>query len=214
MDYKKDLRSELVFVNLDGNWHLSEANQTALADLIYNTDPFIYPAMFGSKENAEAVLPLLFYSRDEMFRLDNFFTAMHNDKIIGLLLWTQGRMNWSSDLLKSAANRIGVQPSPFLEQVAQEYVGRYSAQDKSELISIINLSVLEDYRSNGVGRMLMESFAAVHPHITLELCVLKDNHTALRLYESLGFETIEEYNGFSVDHRHLDAVCMQRRVSP
>ena len=209
----KDTRSGIVYTNLSGDSKLSAENETALAELIYDTDPYIYPAMFGSRENAAAVLPFLYYSDDRMFRLDRFYAAVHNGRVIGLLLWVKGRLNWSPEPLRAAFLRAGIRPGPYLDAVAGEYVGKYAEGERDGLISLINLCVAPCCRGKGVGRALMRSFMEQHPGSAFELCVLTGNKAAVHLYSSLGFEITERYNGFSIDHRRLDAAVMRRRVS-
>ena len=208
-----DFGGEIVFSGLSNASILSAENETALADLIYDTDPYIYPAMFGSRENARAILPLLHRSQDRMFRLDNYYTAQYKSRIIGLLLWTKGRMNWSPEPLRAAALRAGVRPSPYLDLVAGEYVERYSDAELADRISIVNLCVSPDFRGRGVGRGLMQRFIGLHPDSVFELCVLAENTAAIELYKSMGFVVTEKYSGFSISRRRPDALVMQRTAS-
>ena len=209
-----DTETELVFRNLDGKSELTADNEIALADLIYDTDPYIYPAMFGSRENAEKLLPLLFRAQDSMFRPENFFVAFQGERIIALLLWKEGRLSWTPQLLKDLSASSGIPLSPYLDYVAREYVEGYGAEDKASLILLINLCVADGLRGRGTGRMLMERFIERHADASMELCALAENKNAVRLYKSLGFEITERYVGFSVDQRRPDAIRMQRRVSP
>ena len=219
MEEKNDRRDEtapaagFTCAGLSADTLLSAADERVLADLIYDTDPYIYPAIFGSRENAEALLPLLFHTEDGMFRLENFFVGFFGGCIRALLLWKEGRLSWSPQILRETAEKHGIPLSPYLDMVAQEYVDAYGADDKAGLISLINLCVAEDCRGRGLGRALMERFIKQHPDADMELCALEDNRNAVRLYESLGFAITERYNGFSADHRRLGAVRMQRRAA-
>ena len=204
----------IIYSNLNSSSQLSAENQTALAELIFDTDSYIYPAMFGNRENASIVLPLLFYSSDSMFRLENFYIANKDGQIIGLLLWVKGRLNWSPELLRTVSLRAGIQPSPYLDLVAREYVDKYAENEKRNVISIINLCVSSEFRGRGVGRTLMQRFIEQHHDSTFELCALAGNMAAVHLYRSLGFEIVERYNGFSIDHKQLDAIVMQRKPMP
>ena len=42
-------------------------------------------------------------------------------------------------------------------------------------------------RGCGVGQKMLQAFLQEHPEANMELCVLSDNHGAIRLYESCGF---------------------------
>ncbi len=211
---KEDTIIETIsFVQLSSDAALSSANYTELADLIYDTDPYIYPAMFGSRENAAAVLPQLFSSQDTMFRVENCFTAFLGNRIVGLLLWVSGQLFWSPEPLKLAAERLGIPVSPYLEAVAREYVGRYAEREANDLISVVNVCVSADMRGMGIATELLKRFIVKHPWCAMELCVLKSNRQAIRLYRSAGFEVVGEYNGFSSDNRCLPAACMRREGS-
>lgn len=196
---------------LSANDPLTLEEEIVLADLIYDTDPYIYPAMFESREKAEKLLPVLFRSKDSMFRMDNFFVAIQEGKIAALLLWKEGKLFWTPQILREVASQMKIMLSPYLEMVAREYVDSYDANETINCISLINLCVAKDYRGKGIGRDLLTQFIERHPGYILELCVLEDNKNALCLYESLGFEIIERYNGFSIDHKYLSALRMQRR---
>jgi len=205
--------TEICFRFLKNGEALSDENALALSRLVYDTDPYIYPAMFGSRENAEALLPLLFGSNDSMFCLSNCYVAEREGAIIGLLLWKQGALTWSPALLKRLAAERGIPLSPYLDMVSEEYVSVYEQLPEEDVLSLINLCVVKELCGRGIGRKILENFFAQKPAAVYELCALKDNSGAVHLYTSLGFEICEEYNGFSVDHRRLPALRMRRSGS-
>lgn len=59
-------------------------------------------------------------------------------------------------------------------------------------IGSIGIMVHKDYQGQGVGRTLMEALLDLADHwlmlLRVELSVFEDNHRAIALYESLGFE--------------------------
>lgn len=190
--------SDIGYRNLTSASVLSQKNFRELADLIYDTDPYIYPAMFGNRDNAARLLPLLFCGEDSMFCLENVFAAFCRRRIVGLLLWKKGRLKWSPELLKRLAEKNGVEISPYLDDVAKKYVDMYADEDREDIVSLINLSVSGELRGRGIGRAIMEHFFAKRHGRSYELCVLADNKNAVHLYRSLGFEPVEYYLGFSV----------------
>lgn len=201
----------LRFCNLSESSRLSKENQSALSRLIYNTDQYIYPAMFGDMKNAELLIPLLFQRNDSMFRLSNCFVAFLKNEIIGLILWTRGSLCWSPQLLRELAQRNLLTISPFLEKVANEYIDIYEEKDQEDHVSLINVSVLKHYSGLGVGTSMLKSFLHTVHACAYSLCVLQDNTIAVKLYQTLGFSVVEEYNGFSIDDRPLPAFRMERR---
>ncbi len=202
--------SDIGYRNLTSASALSGENYRELADLIYETDPYIYPAMFGKRDSAACLLPLLFRNRDSMFCLDNIFAAFCGRRIVGMLLWKKGRLKWSPKLLKRLAAENGIETSPHLDDVAKEYVGIYAEEDREELVSLINLCVDRELCGQGIGRAIMEHFFAEKHGRNYELCVLADNKNAVHLYRSLGFETSEYYNGYSVEKVPLPAIRMRK----
>ena len=82
------------------------------------------------------------------------------------------------------------------------------------------MSVLPDFRSEGIGRILLEQlieFAKQNEDIKkLELGVIEKNISALRLYESLGFqEEGRSLKGFYSDKgEYLDEILMELWVKP
>lgn len=202
--------SEIEYRSLVSVSALSRENYRELADLIYDTDPYIYPAMFGNRDNAACLLPILFRDGDSMFCLENVFVALCGRRIVGLLLWKKGRLKWSPELLKRLAAENGIEISPYLDDVAKEYVDMYADEDKDDIVSLINLSVAGEFRGRGIGRAILEKFFAGKHSRRYELCVLADNKNAVHLYRSLGFEPVEYYAGFSVQGSPPHAVRMRK----
>lgn len=202
--------SDMHFEQLKDNTELTAENLDHLACLIYETDPYIYPAMFGSCDNARALLPFLLENRDSMFKLSNCFAAMDGKAVIGLVLWVRDFLDWSPVLLKQAYAHYGIAVSPHLDLVAAEYVGSYN-EKKTETVNIINVCVLKEHRGKGVGEKMLKAFLEETPSPVYELCVLKENERAVRLYESLGFQAYEEYRGFTVDDTVVKAYKMIRK---
>ena len=189
---------------------LSRENYRELADLVYDTDPYIYPAMFGSRENARLLIPRLFRGGDAMFRTENCFVAIRQRRIVGLLLWKKGRLRWFPEPLKRLAAENGVEISPHLDAAAREYVSMYAEEDREELVSLINLCVDRELCGQGIGRAIMEHFFAEKHGQSYELCVLADNKNAVHLYCALGFKPVEYYDGFSVQGPPPTAIRMRK----
>lgn len=80
-------------------------------------------------------------------------------------------------------------------------------------LHILNVATLPDYRRFGLGRQLMliaEEHAKQMAGETLTLEVRTGNTSALRLYESLGFEQVGVRTGYYADG--TDALIMTKRV--
>lgn len=204
---------KITFCQLSHKDILEEQQLVDIAGLIYDTDPYIYPPMF-SRDQAKRILPLLFAeNEDKMFSLDNIFCAMAGDRIVGVILHKRGPLNWNSrELVKYAALMDETLPDT-LKIVEDKYFWEYDSTP-DDATAILNCCVNSNYRMRNdirLGTRMMQAFAAQHPE-RLELYVLQETKTAMRLYLRAGFKTSEFHrcNGFSVDQRDLPCYFMYR----
>ena len=191
---KKQCRREgLYFRQLRSGTKLDDSRLEKLGALIYKTDTYIYPDMFGSEEAAEKVIPILLRSgKDTMFSLDNLYVCEYAGKPVGMILWCSGTLNWSAELLRKALREQNFEIPAALDAVEREYVSGYGAEEREECISLLNVCVDPAMRGCGVGQKMLWAFLMEHPKENMELCVLSDNHSAIRLYESCGFRVCGE----------------------
>jgi ribosomal protein S18 acetylase RimI-like enzyme len=199
--------------------HLSGVEYDTISRLIYDTDPYIYPALFGDGEiglsNARKILPVVFESgQDSMFRKQNLFLLYREDKIVSLILWIKGDLDWDPYSFLSCAEKAGVLLNEAnVLAVAARYVGsRYnvrSAEDSS--VSLINVCVDSSCRGQGLGKNILGAFLAGHDHELVKLCVLADNQNAVRLYSSAGFQITCKSTGFSLHGEPPECYDMERK---
>lgn len=98
------------------------------------------------------------------------------------------------------------------EQKPVGFVLCWLIEDQCDLLS---MGVLEEYRRDGVGQMLLD-FALVHARslggkfMMLEVNI--NNTAAQTLYETQGFEKFSVRKGYytNVDGSRADAVCMRK----
>lgn len=186
---------------------LSQEQLRTISRLIYETDPYIYPDMFGDMGAALSVLPDVFDSgKDEMFCLSNVFTCRVGSEIVGIVLWHEGPINWSQKLLRDCFVQKGKTIPPKLEDVAKQYVLGYSDVSRADTISILNLCVSQKARKFGIGTKLLQAFMKNHPNSTFELCVLSDNQPAIEIYKSCGFIEYGEEKAYNPQ----DSKCMRK----
>ena len=192
------------------------AQYKKISELIYETDPYIYPALFGcGKEGREAaleILPMTFESgRDTMFHKNNLFLYMENERILGIILWHKGCLLWSSDVIARIAQYSGIElNNGNITAVRDNYVNAEYAATESDVISLINICVDSSRRGQGIGRQMMEDFIASHTGDRMSLCVLADNYGAVKLYSLMGFEIVSECAGFSLTPEKPDCFKMVR----
>lgn len=208
---EKIRRDSITFRQFDIDSCLSGRQMREIAGLIYDTDRYIYQGMFGSRQNAIKVIPtLLSGNEDRMFRLSNLYAAVMEEEIVGLILWVKGKLQWNPGVLCEVLRNLGIESPEYLNEVYSQYLSRYDSTDNYEKISLLNVCVDRKKRNTGIGRRLLMSFLEKHPKEDMELCVLKDNEAAVKLYQDCGFLVVEEYPGFSTNPIKPKAVGMTR----
>ena len=193
---------------------LAEENYKQLAGLIYDTDPYIYPALFGCRKNALKLLPELIRGSDPMFDLRNIFAAISDGGIVGLVLWKQGPLAWNPELLYQCLAALKIEPGKYIEDVMDRYFSSYR-EVRDDTVSIINVCVDSSLRGHGIGRDLLNCFLNETSDIckNYELFVLTDNEPAIMLYREYGFEITEELPGYNSDPEPVTCYRMVKNVT-
>ena len=164
-----------------------------LADLIIETDPYIYPCFTKDKETLKKLLLV-----DGPLNYKNIIIAEHNGKLVGQITIFN---NTNAYNIESKNKEI--------QHVIDNYFNTFTAENY-ENGYIIALSVLPEYRRCGVGRALMNY--VVNRNLADTLDCLADNERALNLYDSFGFEKVgEEYIGYAFNEDDRPTVIQLRR---
>lgn len=205
-------------IQLTDNDTLTQEQYSAISRLIFETDPYIYPAIFGEgsrgMQNAVAILPSVFeLKKDAMFAKNNLFVLFNNEDIIGLILWCDKNLEWNIESLLEIANEKGIELNKEnIELVRKEYVdSRYlDGEQNYNHMSLINVCVNSNYRGTGVGTHMLNCFIKEHTQGTMELAVLADNTPAIKLYQRFGFRIYQEEDGFSLIKEKPKCLIMRR----
>lgn len=169
-----------------------------IALCIYLTDPFIYPAAFGTDiHQAANAISKLMSIEGGLLCPDNLALAFHEEEICGILLYNKDGAVWDrkqcADLLQEIVPSI-----KNFEYVSDVYFSVESAAPPENHIEVIACCVMPGFRNMGIGKHLLSWLVAEYPQHTLELDVLANNTTAIRLYRKHGFEIQNEMKGFSM----------------
>ena len=211
--------NEIEYVQLSKEKSISKEQYEAISELIYDTDPYIYPVMFGDgskgKQCAIQLLPTVFENgQDEMFSKDNLYVVERDKDVIGLILWYKGELIWNPEsLLKIAEYKKIRLDKEKIELVRKEYVEScYKNNELSirETVSLINVCVGKEMRGLGIGSMLLKSFINNHIGEEMELTVLANNAPAVKLYQKFGFKTVRKEEGFALVPKKPLCLTMQR----
>ncbi|MBM6841459.1 GNAT family N-acetyltransferase [[Clostridium] spiroforme] len=188
---------DIKFEQLTNNSQLSNDDLNNIAQLVYHTDPYIYPALFDNSDNAKKIIPLLILNNDDMFKKENFFVAIYMHKIVGIILWKKGSISCDLKLYKKLFAQYSIELPKNFYFTFDTYFSEYKNLNMQN-ISILNVCIDKQYRGHRIGSLLMKCFLENHKKNNIELYVLKNNINAINLYKKNGFKIISELNGFSV----------------
>lgn len=189
---------------------LEGINLYRVAELIYNTDEYIYPSMVDDKEQAIKVFAeVLKDGNDCFFDWRKLFLMLKDEKVIGIIMWNKRTLKWDATVFETMAKNSGVSLPDSYQMVREEYFPSYQNEELKNAMSIINVCVYKDYQGMGLGRKMMERFMNEHKEEErFELYCLEENLPAMKLYTSLGFEIIERQRAFATDRDDIYTVKM------
>ena len=172
---------------------LSESQLKEIADLIYDSDLYIYPAMFESRQQAETIIPRMICAGDQMFKRDNIYVAMDGIKIVGVLIWMRGPLQWNKKIYEKCGGR-----SEYIDRIIPEYFNLFE-EAPSNMNTVVRISVKKERQRNRIGTLLMQTVmeAEQGPY---QLFVLSDNAGAISFFQGNGFSIREIRPGFSLDY--------------
>jgi ribosomal protein S18 acetylase RimI-like enzyme len=197
---------------------LTDTQYRDIAQLIYETDPYIYPALFSGCENpseaAKTVISRLLMSGiDDMFHKNNLFVLFADGLAAGIILWHDGPLCWDAGAFVKTAASLGViLDENCVSTVDNEYFGKqYTAGSASPPLSLINVCVSRYLRGKHLGRTMLDVFILRNKRKDMELFVLADNPGAVKLYTGCGFQLREQSPGFSLSEEKPMCYRMERK---
>lgn len=170
-----------------------------IASCIYLTDPFIYPAAFGTDiDQATCAMLKLMGIENGLFHPDNLALALHGEDICGILLYNKDGAVW--DRVQCADLVQGTVPSnENFDYVSEVYFSVESVTPPEDHIEVIACCVMPEFRNMGVGKRMLDWLVSEYFEYTLTLDVLANNSSAIGLYQKCGFKITEELKGFSLE---------------
>lgn len=169
-------------------------NLEEIAELIYNTDEYIYPYWFGNLENCKKELPNLMLEDKFFYNYNNFQIAIDksNNKIVGVVCIVDKDVDLSYDYdkIKNKNERYNFTVENYIYDLIQEV-------KESDFAYISNVCVSKEYAGKKIGTRLLNYVIEVYKK-KIVLDVLTENPGAIHLYKKLGFEqTSEVFKGFN-----------------
>ena len=177
---------------------LSNADMTAISDLIYGTDYDIYSDVFGDIEIARKIIPEMIIKPNGIFSYDNLRIARKDGEIVGVIIFTQNN-SFSIGISRETYNIL---PLSF-ETVNEKYFRVLSKEYSSmkDAVSGVCLCVMENKRREKIGAMLLHQFVQeFRGKKDIYLDIVADNYSCIKLCTDVkyGFKfeiinTFEDY---------------------
>lgn len=183
-----------------------------IAELIYKTDPYIYPYWFENLDNCLEELPPLLLEDKFFFNIDHIFVSIVEEKIVGIVCIIEKATDLSYDYteLKKKNERYLYTIENYIEKLIDEV-------KDVDFAYISNVCVDEAFRGRGVGKTMLDDVMQIftekmYRHFVLD--VVADNIGAVKMYNNLSFEQFTKmFSGFSdPDVRKPDVYSMEYKI--
>ena len=170
-------------------------NLEQVAELIYKTDPYIYPSWFKNYDSWKEVLVRLIKTEGSVFNYKNIAVAISANNIVGILIY----LDESCDLTFDYDKYIKV--NRYFKYAIKKYVIHLKDNFKQDIIYIPNVCVDEKYRNLKIATNLIKFIKNKYKNKSLLLHCLKKNVPALNLYNKAGFKVVKELKGFNLSYK-------------
>lgn len=164
-----------------------EDDLSKIAELLYKTDPYIYPYWFETLENCKKELSELIKQDKFIFNINNIYIVIDEEKntIAGLVcaIDVNAELDFDYSELKNKNERYNFIIENYILPLIKEV-------QSAEYVYISNVCINEKYRGRQVGnRVLRHIIEHYRKNLTntIVLDVIENNASAVKLYEKLGF---------------------------
>ena len=169
-----------------------------IAQLLYQTDSYIYPYWFENLERCKKELAPLLLKKKFFFCIDHLFVAVNkvDNDIVGLVCVVNRDTDLDYDYseLKAKNERYCFTVVNYIEKLIAEV-------KESDFAYISNVCVDERCRGMHIGYFMLKYVIGVYKkkiYNEIVLDVLADNPGAIKLYKNMGFEQFTEtFKGFN-----------------
>ncbi|MBQ6495428.1 MAG: GNAT family N-acetyltransferase [Bacilli bacterium] len=175
-----------------------EDNLEKIAELLYNTDPYIYPYWFKTLDNCKKELSPLLLEDKFFFNINNLYISINKDNndIVGVICIVNKNTDLDYDYsdLKAKNERYCFTIINYIEGLIKEV-------KESDLAYISNVCVAKKYRGKHIENIMLSYVIEIYKEKlfkSIDLDVLANNPGAIKLYQNLGFEQFTEiFSGFN-----------------
>lgn len=202
---------EIIFRRANLNDNLEQ-----IAELVYFTDPFIYPFWFNNSiKKAQKFLPKLMKEEGHLFSIDNFYIAYDKQtkEIVGILcaIDKTSKLKIDYDKYKKINHNYKFTLEHYVEEIEKEVL----ESEDTDMLYISNICIKEVLRGKKIGSKLIGYWISQMEekgYNRFALDCLLHNLRAKNLYHSMGFKEMKEIVGFDgTDHSHVEVVSFLRK---
>ncbi len=161
-------------------------NLEKIAELLYYTDPYIYPYWFENLDKCRIELPPLLIQEKFFFNVNNLYIALQDNIILGLICVVDKKtdLSYNYSELKKVSRRYQFTIDNYIMKLIDEV-------EAAEFAYISNVCVDPNYRDMHIGTFLLDNLIKEYKeknYNEIVLDVLADNPRAIHLYQKMGFE--------------------------
>ena len=178
-----------------------------IAACLYLTDPFIYPAAFGTDaDRAACAMAKLMTVENGLLHPEHIALALQGEEICGILLYNKDGAVWN--VRECGEKILGSVPDPERFRIVSEaYFVQEAEAPPENHVEVVACCVMPGFRKMGIGERLIRWLREEYRDCKLTLTVLADNQAAIRLYGKCGFSVTEQLKGFSLEESSRPDCC-------
>ncbi len=174
----------------------TDLDAKTIAELLVSADEILYTIQFGTKENAIEMLAEMVQSSGDLqhiYQKPYLKCVYDGDDFIGVVITYLGKQQpaLESHTRRLFIKKIGIKRL-IKRLLAYRKVKRVLKIDMpDDALYVYTLVINEKHRLSGYGEQILDHFHQDHPDLYLH--VNYKNTEAIRFYEKLGFEKVDEY---------------------
>ncbi len=182
---REKLPSNISVEKLSATDNLGQAGEA-----IYLTDQYICPDFFGDKERAKQFAEILFSDDPNvLFSYDKTLVAKDEDgNIAGILVYRDADCKpWDADAMEAKFKTTGIEMPENFDRANRIYMPKITGEMMPGTAELEFVGVRDDYRSQNVGKKMMQTLIDNPDYHELHLDVLDSHPWASKSYSVMGF---------------------------
>lgn len=181
-------------------------NLLEIAELIYETDNYIYPYWFKKNDKKFETLVELIKTKGSMFYYKNIIVAVEDKDVMGIMVAIDSDTDLSYDYSKIMTDK-------YSKYAIKNYIIPTIQDVKNDYVDITNVCIEKAHRRKLIATHLFEFLFKLYGNKkNFELVVLKNNPPAVNLYTKEGFSVVSEQNGFNAPFKRKPRTYTMHKI--